>query len=206
VTIEARSAPYVFAPSAKTIHVGDTVVWTIKPGDAHTITSGTIVGGIQVPDGKFDSGVEAPGQSFSHKFTTAGTYSYYCQIHADSGMNGTIRVVAASPTPKPTTNPAPRPTLRPTPRPTTAATSAATPTPNPTEARTAKPTASQSPAPVAAISAAPTASLTATSIATPSSVGSDVTPAPDVAPLVGAGILVGIAILGAIAVRARRND
>jgi plastocyanin len=48
----------------------------------------------QVPEGAegWDSGILQPGESFSHTFTVAGDYSYFCIPHVLSGMRGTITV------------------------------------------------------------------------------------------------------------------
>lgn len=89
-----------FKPAAITISVGDSVRWVNNGKAAHTATSRV--------NGLFDSSLVPSGDSFTHKFSKAGTYRYYCFLHA--GMNGTVVVRSA---PKPTTNP-PRP--RPTPR------------------------------------------------------------------------------------------
>jgi plastocyanin len=48
------------------------VVWTNQDSVAHTVTSDTAA---------WDSGNLATGQTFSHTFATAGTYSYHCSIH-----------------------------------------------------------------------------------------------------------------------------
>jgi plastocyanin len=40
--------------------------------------------------GSFNSGTLAGGGSFSHRFTTAGTFAYHCAIHAS--MTGTVVV------------------------------------------------------------------------------------------------------------------
>ena len=47
---------------------------------------------------EFDSGVVAPGGSFSHVFMTAKTVPYHCSFHGGAGgvgMSGTITVQAA---------------------------------------------------------------------------------------------------------------
>ena len=36
--------------------------------------------------------LNAPGESFSVKFDTAGTYGYYCEPHQGAGMAGKITV------------------------------------------------------------------------------------------------------------------
>jgi len=83
-----------FSPSAVSIKVGDTVKWVCSTsgGIAHTTTSGTSC----TADGKWNSGNMNPGATFSFKFTTAGTYNYYCTYHCSMGMTGTVTVSSAS--------------------------------------------------------------------------------------------------------------
>jgi plastocyanin len=80
-----------FSPNPVNAKVGDTVTWTNKDSTPHTVVSGTNA----KPDGKFDSSpgfknLIAPGQTFSHKFTEAGQYPYFCQLHPN--MVGTVSV------------------------------------------------------------------------------------------------------------------
>ncbi len=77
-----------FLPSEVTISIGDSVTWHNDSTAAHTVTSGNPEDG---PDGVFDSGLFLSGDTFSHKFTESGQYSYYCQIHP--WMTGTVIVV-----------------------------------------------------------------------------------------------------------------
>jgi len=165
VAVEARVVPYVFAPSAVTVAVGDTVVWTML-GEPHTVTSGTIDGNnVGHPDGRFDSGTKLVGEQYSRTFNEPGTFPYFCIVHADSQMKGTITVTAAT-TPAPTAAPTPAPTPRPTPRPTAQpATPAPTPAPTPSPTPSPQPTASPSPSPTAE----PTASASPTATSAPSS-------------------------------------
>ena len=85
VQIVNMSSGFGFSPASLTVPVGTTVVWTNTTSAPHTVTSN---------DGKtFDSGISQPmqtGQTFSFKFTKAGTYTYHCQIH--TSMVGTIIV------------------------------------------------------------------------------------------------------------------
>lgn len=104
--VAARSRPYVFAPDRLTVRVGDTVTWTMAPGDPHTVTSGTYNASGVHADGIFDSGFLNEGEKFSFMFTAPGVYPYVCAIHADSGMVGRITVEAA-PTATPTPSPKP---------------------------------------------------------------------------------------------------
>jgi hypothetical protein len=78
-------ADFHFTPSATTVHVGDTVTWTNNGPSSHTATAG---------NGSFNTGILKPGQSASHTFTQAGTFTYDCQIHPF--MHGTIVVLAST--------------------------------------------------------------------------------------------------------------
>jgi plastocyanin len=73
-----------FSPPTITINVGDTVTWMNTDSIPHTTTSST---------GLWDSGSMAPGASFSHTFTQAGTFSYVCTFH---GFAGSVIVKAAT--------------------------------------------------------------------------------------------------------------
>jgi plastocyanin len=68
------------------VRVADTVVWTNFDSASHTVTSGTP----QVGTGVFGSGPLGNGATFSHKFTSAGAFAYYCAFH--SNMTATITV------------------------------------------------------------------------------------------------------------------
>jgi plastocyanin len=84
-------ADFNFSPANITIHAGETVTWTNNGPSAHTATA---------RDGSFDTGVLQKGQSASHTFTHAGTFTYFCRIHPF--MQGTITVVTggtAAPSP-----------------------------------------------------------------------------------------------------------
>jgi len=77
-----------FLPGEVTIGVGESVTWHNDSTAAHTVTSGNPEDG---PDGLFDSGLFLGGDTFSHTFTEAGEYQYFCQIHP--WMTGTVIVV-----------------------------------------------------------------------------------------------------------------
>ena len=85
-----------FNPSDLTINVGDTVTWRCDVGFHDTVS-----GREGSPDGVWNSSsqfppIMRPGQSFSFRFNTAGTYPYYCTPHWAPPLNmvGTIRVIA----------------------------------------------------------------------------------------------------------------
>lgn len=217
VAVEARAAPYVFAPESRTISVGDTVVWTMV-GEAHTVTSGTIDGNnVGHPDGRFDSGTRLAGEQYSLAFTEAGTFPYFCVVHADSQMKGTITVVAAAtpaPTPPPTPAPTPVRTPAPTPRPTPVPTQTARPTAAPTPSATPPPTPVATDTPRPSPTGSPTRGVPSPSSSMPEATALPTAPgepgAPvggDAAPVALAG-LVALALLGAggaaLVVRRRR--
>lgn len=66
VTIENLA----FNPRSITVKQGATVTWTNRDTTTHTVSGYGFV-----------SGPIAPGASYSHTFSTAGTYEYICTIH-----------------------------------------------------------------------------------------------------------------------------
>ena len=67
-----------YIPHMVTIDVGGEVMWNNIDGMAHTVSAGTPAEGLS---DDFDSGLVGPGAMFSHKFTEAGTYDYFCLVH-----------------------------------------------------------------------------------------------------------------------------
>ncbi|HEX8430362.1 MAG TPA: cupredoxin family copper-binding protein, partial [Longimicrobium sp.] len=61
-----------FTPARIEVTAGSTVEWTNNDALAHTVTA---------PDRSFDSGPIEPGKSWSHTFTTPGTYDFSCTPH-----------------------------------------------------------------------------------------------------------------------------
>jgi plastocyanin len=75
---------YAFSPASITIQAGDVVSWTnnSNASEGHNVTGSG-----------FSSGTLHSGQSYSHTFASAGTFSYVCTIHPF--MKGSVRVVAS---------------------------------------------------------------------------------------------------------------
>lgn len=73
---------FAFNPSTLTIKVGDIVTWTNMDSVSHTITSDS---GTELSSQTFSN-----GESYSHTFNIAGTYTYHCTPHPN--MKGTIIV------------------------------------------------------------------------------------------------------------------
>jgi plastocyanin len=112
-----------FSPANITIAPGEKVTWSWA-GSPHSTTSDATSG----PE-VWDSGIQVLGSSFSHTFTTPGTYPYYCKVHSFPGgtmMNGSVTVAALTPTPTITGTPTSTPTITRTFTP-----APATPTPGP---------------------------------------------------------------------------
>ena len=82
IVANAATAAVPYVPAVFTVSAGGTVTWINLETTAHTVTSNTT--------GQFDSGPITTGQSWSHTFTQAGTYHYYCSIHPM--MTGTVVV------------------------------------------------------------------------------------------------------------------
>jgi hypothetical protein len=76
---------FFFSPSSVTVAVGDTVTWRNNGDAPHNATA---------DDGSFRTPDLNKGQSASHQFTSAGTFSYICTIHPN--MHGTVRVLSSS--------------------------------------------------------------------------------------------------------------
>ena len=65
---------FAFSPSTITVSVNTTITWTNKDAAAHTVTS---------DNGLFDSGNMNTDATYSHQFTTAGTFPYHCTYHSN---------------------------------------------------------------------------------------------------------------------------
>jgi plastocyanin len=61
-----------FNPSTITVTAGTTITWTNYDAVNHTVTSDNAL---------FDSGTIGTNGTFSHKFATAGTFTYHCTVH-----------------------------------------------------------------------------------------------------------------------------
>ena len=79
-----------FSPASITVNVGSTVTWANNDTVTHTVTA---------DDGSFASGLVKKATSWAKTFATAGTFTYFCEIHPD--MTGTVIVKAADGTAPP---------------------------------------------------------------------------------------------------------
>jgi plastocyanin len=90
------NADHSYLPRAVTIPVGTTVEW-LWESDGHNVTSGAE----GMADGLFcspsDASCASPptsntGTIYRHKFTSPGTFPYFCGPHYSVGMKATITV------------------------------------------------------------------------------------------------------------------
>ena len=63
---------FSFTPATLTIAAGTTVTWINHDDVTHTVTAA---------DKRFVSGAIDTDGTYSHQFTTPGTYAYHCAIH-----------------------------------------------------------------------------------------------------------------------------
>ena len=87
----ATLANKAFSPDHVKIKVGNTVIWTNNDNNIHTVTSG--VANTPNAGEVFDSGLTSlisPSKTYSHKFTNAGEFTYFCRLHPT--MVGEIEV------------------------------------------------------------------------------------------------------------------
>jgi plastocyanin len=63
---------FSFTPATLTVSAGTTVTWTNHDDVPHTVTA---------TDKSYASGAIDTDGTFSHQFTTPGTYAYFCSIH-----------------------------------------------------------------------------------------------------------------------------
>jgi plastocyanin len=81
VAVEVTMTANRFHPGTIRVAAGATVIWRNTSDIPHTVTGNG-----------FDSGMIAPGASYSRTFTQPGSYSYWCTPHRQAGMVGTVLV------------------------------------------------------------------------------------------------------------------
>jgi plastocyanin len=98
LTVVKMTAHNTFDPATVTVAAGSSVNWvndaTAPQSATFNPTFATTDGDITLPPGAtaFDSGMVGPGQSWTHSFTTPGTYKYACVPNEAAGMKGTVVV------------------------------------------------------------------------------------------------------------------
>ncbi|MGQ0632244.1 MAG: cupredoxin domain-containing protein [Sporichthyaceae bacterium] len=90
--------------SVLTIKLGESITWLNNDAAPHTVTTTTA-------PVAFDSGVFEQGQRFTYKFTTPGTYDFYCAVHPE--MIGQVVVLGKNGKPVKESKPADKPADKP---------------------------------------------------------------------------------------------
>lgn len=87
-TVNIDMTGFKFSPAEISIPAGTTVIWTNKEAAKHNVVA---------DDNSFESPALDKGQSFSRKFDTPGTITYYCKFHGGpgQGMIGKLTVTPA---------------------------------------------------------------------------------------------------------------
>lgn len=83
---DATIENFGFSPRVINIAAGTTVVWTNKDSVTHSIVA---------DDLSYQTDSITAGQTYSHTYDKAGTYTYHCGIHLS--MKGTVVVTGTSP-------------------------------------------------------------------------------------------------------------
>ncbi|WIA12756.1 hypothetical protein OEZ86_006085 [Tetradesmus obliquus] len=94
VKLGADSGALVFEPATVTIKAGDSVTWTNNAGFPHNIVfdEDAVPAGVNADALSHDDYLNAPGESYTAKFDTAGEYGYFCEPHQGAGMVGKVIV------------------------------------------------------------------------------------------------------------------
>ena len=87
VEIVGLESPF-YNPNTIKVSTGQTITFDNVDGNLHTITS--VKSGTTEHDGKFDTGLLQPGETFELTLNEKGTHDYYCALH--TSMRGTIIV------------------------------------------------------------------------------------------------------------------
>jgi plastocyanin len=97
-TVVKMTAQKTFDPATVTVPNGSSVTWLNDATTPQSVTCdpalAAMKGDIVLPAGAtpFDSGMIPAGQTWTHNFTTPGTYKYACVPNEAAGMMGTVVV------------------------------------------------------------------------------------------------------------------
>jgi plastocyanin len=74
---------HYYSPASLVVPTGATVMWRMLGTQEHDVWA---------YDGSFHSPTMGPGSTFTHTFTRAGTFRYFCVPHYGDGMTGEVVV------------------------------------------------------------------------------------------------------------------
>merc|ERR1712176_1449529 len=94
VKMGSDSGQLVFVPDEIKICKGDSVTWTNNKGGPHNVVfdEDAIPSGVDQESISMDDQLGEEGDTYSMKFTTTGTYEYYCEPHRGAGVNAVLVV------------------------------------------------------------------------------------------------------------------
>ncbi|KAL4440020.1 hypothetical protein ABPG75_003021 [Micractinium tetrahymenae] len=94
VKLGADNGALVFEPASLTISKGESVTFVNNAGFPHNVVfdEDDVPSGVNAEAISHEDYLNAPGESFSVTFDTAGSYGYYCEPHQGAGMAGKITV------------------------------------------------------------------------------------------------------------------
>jgi len=94
VKLGSDTGALAFEPSTVTIKSGETVTFVNNAGYPHNIVfdEDAVPGGVNADAISRNDLLNAPGEKYAVKLTTAGAYGYYCEPHQGAGMVGKIIV------------------------------------------------------------------------------------------------------------------
>jgi plastocyanin len=89
VTIN-KGMGFDYVPKCVTVSAGTDVTWSMNFA-VHPLVGGEVIKGTPTPDPASPIKGATSGMSVTFKLTDAGTYPYYCDVHAP-GMSGAVFV------------------------------------------------------------------------------------------------------------------
>jgi plastocyanin len=94
VKMGSDNGQLVFVPDELKICKGDSVTWVNNKGGPHNVVfdEDAIPAGVDQGSISMDDQLGDEGATFTKKFDTAGSYSYYCEPHRGAGMNAELIV------------------------------------------------------------------------------------------------------------------
>jgi plastocyanin len=94
VKMGSDNGQLVFVPDEIKVCKGDSVTWINNKGGPHNVVfdEEAIPSGVSQESISMDDQLGDEGATFTKKFDTAGSYSYYCEPHRGAGMKGELIV------------------------------------------------------------------------------------------------------------------
>jgi len=94
VKLGADDGALAFVPAKLTVSAGEEINFVNNAGFPHNVVfdEDAVPAGVDADAISRESNLNGPGETYTVKLTTPGTYEYYCEPHQGAGMKGTITV------------------------------------------------------------------------------------------------------------------